>query len=785
LIVIATVTNAASPVGQPNVSSTRHNLSSTGTPGGITAQTENEVCVFCHTPHGSNAFPGSPLWNRSLSSEMYDEYTSESLDTEDLDGALAEPAGSSRLCLSCHDGTLAISTVGVLNGQTGGVTIPMNVGLDAGDTMPGDPTSGNTRDLGFDLTNDHPISFTFDSDLFNADGELFNPAVTARIGIRTSGNTPQLPLEATGPGGDEQVQCASCHDPHLEGTDQGMSLKFLRGHRFQSGLPVQGAYSPGADQICLGCHDKDGWATSAHASQGTANETYKTTPAGDREFPDALPVWQAGCLNCHDAHTVHGARRLLREGIDASSDPALEETCFQCHTSSAASIINDLGGEVPDIETEFGLAVSMPLTTTDQAATFEEHRVEDADLVEPVLQLGKGDLTNRHAECTDCHNPHRLIRNSLYNGSGDPAQRTHPHGTGHTNEASGALRGSWGVDPNYGGASFGSLPSSYSVVSGDPSTAINPLTKEFQLCLKCHSDFAYNDTGAFPTGGRPRLGDSLGGTFPGTNNLNEYTNQAMEFQAPAGDRGAPGGNHRSWHPVVDSTGRTPGIRTMGNSGNMFRTPWGGGGDVGSQTMLCSDCHGRATGNTTVAPPAGFPWGPHGSENDFLLKGTWDSNTGSNNSGLCFRCHNFQAYATETHEGDDNNWESGFGGNKDTNLHAFHRKRIGKNLRCTWCHVAIPHGWKNKALLVNLNDVGSEAGVAGVDFTAVNGEVAINGNGQTFNAEPYYMNAKLKVRNWRASGTWRDTDCGSEGSNNNSNDTQTGKDWMGAVCSNPP
>ena len=43
-----------------------------------------------------------------------------------------------------------------------------------------------------------------------------------------------------------------------------------------------------------------------------------------------------------------------------------------------------------------------------------------------------------------------------------------------------------------------------------------------------------------------------------------------------------------------------------------------------------------------------------------------------------------------------------------NLHAFHTDKI-ERIRCNWCHVAVPHGWKNKALLVNLNDVGEEAG----------------------------------------------------------------------------
>ncbi|MDH3527013.1 MAG: hypothetical protein OEM43_05875, partial [Gammaproteobacteria bacterium] len=161
-------------------------------------------------------------------------------------------------------------------------------------------------------------------------------------------------------------------------------------------------------------------------------------------------------------------------------------------------------------------------------------------------------------------------------------------------------------------------------------------------------------------------------------------------------------------------------------------------------------------------------------------GTWDNSTGSDSNGLCFRCHNHTNYATEQNEGNRSNFESGFGGpDRDTNLHAFHAKRIGRNLQCMWCHVAVPHGWKNKALLVNLNDVGAEAGLpAGT-------EIAIGANADVYNQEPYYHNAKLKIISFATSGNWQDSNCGSAGANIAGNDTQTAKEWMRTVCENPP
>jgi hypothetical protein len=99
-------------------------------------------------------------------------------------------------------------------------------------------------------------------------------------------------------------------------------------------------------------------------------------------------------------------------------------------------------------------------------------------------------------------------------------------------------------------------------------------------------------------------------------------------------------------------------------------------------------------------------------------------------------------------------------------------------------VAVPHGWKNKALLVNLNDVGPEVGKAagGEEIcTGSGGWGSTNGgcskdNGYT-NA-PYYLNAFLKVINFRPSGQWRENDCGSKSG-------QTGRDWMrDEACESP-
>ncbi|WP_018989493.1 cytochrome c3 family protein [Aromatoleum toluclasticum] len=804
---------------QSKISNTKHNLSSSGS-GTVKATTESQICVFCHTPHAANTAAPAPLWNRTLSSATYTPYTSNSLDAQTIFGALSQPGGSSKLCLSCHDGTMAIGTVGVLGGKSN-VSVTMG-GTDAGGTMPAGPqgaTSGFTRNLGIDLRNDHPISFTYNETLANADGELRHMDAQQRspagsgtvIGIRSAGYKPLLPLQPTGTAGAGQVQCTTCHDPHLD------VPKFLRLNRLQTVNPAGGPFLPASDQICLGCHEKlsTAWAQSSHASQTIADETYKTDAANRREFllggKASIQVWEAGCLNCHDTHAVQGSRRLLREGVlggtggtgagayklggDSGAAPnsvsAIEETCYQCHTDSAGSILNIATGTVPNIKTDFTLARHMPITSTEQASGVETHDIKDSNFTEARETLGLNNNANRHAECTDCHNPHRVTRNNLFTTLGDPAKRTHvpggangaPSTTSNGNIASGALRGAFGVEPVYSDQSFFQLPNRYDEKRGDGGTGAATtvgstwVTREYQICLKCHSDYGYYDDNVLPSGNsRPFLGAP--GTPSPRANFDRYTNQAREFQAPAGHKGAQtllgtaagaganfnANNHRSWHPVMDVTGRGTAQRN-GASADSWRAPWNA--NVGNQTMYCTDCHGADTPAGSITPSG--PWGPHGSSNDFILKGLWNTSTdGSQANALCFKCHQQTTYAPT----DGGGGTSGFKTDKGDG-HFIHsaRSKLSRT-RCNWCHIAVPHGWKNKSLLVNLNDTGPEVGLtAGTEQP----------NGAYTNG-PYYRNAMLKIVNFKSNNQWVIGDCGSRSGGSG----DQGINWMKtSTCSSPP
>lgn len=836
---IAFLTGPAGAVRESKVSQTKHNLSSSGV-GTVKSSSETQICVFCHTPHGADNSQASPLWNKTLATKTYTPYDSSSLDAKAIQGASAgHPLGSSKLCLSCHDGAMQLGAVRVLRGQQNQTIVVDNANAGAMPTGQGIST-GFTRQLGGsdnkDLTNDHPISVTYDSTLSQRDGELRQPDSNERFGTvfgkRIAGDhyRPMLPLEPTGASGAGQVQCTTCHDPHIRETNLAneKNIKFLRANRFQLAAPTS-SYSAINDIICLACHDKglqgDGnsWVYSAHANSNVATQLYKTgtgSAAEIREFPDNIPVWKASCLNCHDTHTVTGSRRLLREGVDTAAvggiksggNPAIEETCYQCHRDAAASIlVEDTNKVVPNIRSDFQLTYKMPITGTevhdiggDPAETTYVNCASTTNKCGADFIEARAKLAQRHAECTDCHNPHRVAKNRLFFGSSGSIQTPDTEGThnhldttsGHTNVASGVLRGTWGVEPSYSSNSFHSLASNYTVRRGDPGNDSIPntsatdtksyVTREYQVCLKCHSSFAYGTT-------PPSTGPSIG-----LNGLTQYTDQAKEFQAPLSHADEPlslgndGGsvdydsnNHRSWHPVMRATGRTAAKRDL-TAANAFNHPFR---DVGTQTMYCSDCHGSNTGSSTVIPTntsattgAGNPWGPHGSGNPFLLKGVWDHDTSSSTTNaLCLKCHNPTS-------------SSGFNGSKG-NLHSYHVDRIGSAIQCTWCHIAVPHGWKNKALLVNLNDVGEEAGFAqGSSY-----EVAINGSSDYYTNPPYYLEAKNKIRSFKASGDWEEGDCGTSSTaktlangkliansgGGTTNRTGSTKTWMTNTCQSPP
>lgn len=177
-----------------SIVSSKHDFSSTG-PNAAYKGTGTQVCVYCHAPHG-NTSAGSLAWNRAMSAATYTLYSSTTLKATGL-----APGATSKLCLSCHDGTIAIDSFG---GATGTKTV-------AGAAL-----------VGTDLSNDHPIGFTYDAALVTLDPGL--RAVTSAVTIGT-GNTGTIDTKMLFGG---KMECNSCHDVHNSTAGTAVEAKLVR-----------------------------------------------------------------------------------------------------------------------------------------------------------------------------------------------------------------------------------------------------------------------------------------------------------------------------------------------------------------------------------------------------------------------------------------------------------------------------------------------------------------------------------------------------------------------------
>lgn len=191
-----------------------------------------EICRVCHAPHDHDLIAQSNwtnglLWNHAVSSATYTMYDSTWSST--LDGAQsAQPDGTAKLCLACHDGTVAIDTFDKYAGGTV-VMSDFNVGYQ----IPGAnvPLDGANKDL----RGTHPISIAYDE---AGDGFL-RPAATTAIGASMIADVLD----------NNKVQCSSCHDVHDAPGEAVAGSHLLR----VAQTVAQGGTASG---LCLTCHVK-------------------------------------------------------------------------------------------------------------------------------------------------------------------------------------------------------------------------------------------------------------------------------------------------------------------------------------------------------------------------------------------------------------------------------------------------------------------------------------------------------------------------------------------------
>lgn len=294
-----------------SVANTVHNLSVTG-PGTVKAVSETEICIFCHTPHDSK--PSSPLWNKEDPGMAYVLYGSST--AQALPG---QPDGSSILCLSCHDGTIALGNV---LSRTDDITFAGGI-----TRMPAGRTNLTT-----DLSDDHPVSFLYSAALASADGQLRDPASVMHPVVVEDG----------------KIQCRSCHDPH-----RNIYSDFLVASNQFSGL-------------CISCHDRSFWSSSSH---NTSTASWNGTGTDPWYHTSFTTVAENGCESCHNPHKAGGRDRLMNYQEE-------ESNCLNCHNGNVASTNISIELTKPYLHNVFGYNLSHDAAETLPASVMHAECVD-------------------------------------------------------------------------------------------------------------------------------------------------------------------------------------------------------------------------------------------------------------------------------------------------------------------------------------------------------------------------------------------------------------------------
>jgi predicted CXXCH cytochrome family protein len=203
------------------IQATPHDLATTGTGAAYGDTVEqaglNRICIYCHAPHNTMSSTQAaaagityfPLWNHDTTMAQYTMYTNGvdmPSNTSHQSQAMAylqaagstRPGSVSRLCLSCHDGTVSTNSYGNYNGASS-----KNTGL-----VKNVKTGGQLKFLigganGNDLSNHHPIGFPY-ANAAGTDNEI--AATTATVGAGGLHISDLL--------WQNNMECTTCHDVH-------------------------------------------------------------------------------------------------------------------------------------------------------------------------------------------------------------------------------------------------------------------------------------------------------------------------------------------------------------------------------------------------------------------------------------------------------------------------------------------------------------------------------------------------------------------------------------------
>jgi len=632
------------------------------------------TCLSCHVDHDK--------FNNNKAANLRTNYSpaAPAGTNTDFNGIDTTYGG---ICLSCHkdaqtkaDGVGvigAISITGFTNSGhnytaassfTDGTAYNANCAKCHNDTMAKDKqVSANrfsTHNSGFsailspygDASLNNPMEEKFCFKCHSSTGDVFGSTMSAGAkDINRQFSLTGSTHDITGAEAGSRLECVSCHGPHN-----------VSKNSFAAGLATSNLSDP--DNTLRNFTKADGdistWCMKCHdANPPQATRTGTTYVPYTIQWPNA-PITINGSgynkgmfkssvhgqvvgMQCAECHANHGSvnYNLWIYGEDTATYSGL---CLRCHdgTNPAYPAAKNIKADL-----QKGTNNSYRHPVLDITAGTRHHNKE-------VYQ--NRPLTERHAECSDCHDPHSSNRN--------PASA--PMAPGGLYNISGV-----GVDWRTGQPNAVTWDNYETNPPGF--TWKNAITNQYEICVKCHSYYSYGTT-------PPGPGTSGGVLDP---NSRTQTDPVKEFNP----------NNAGYHAVMGESKASVGFGDYvgaDRNGNPWST---------TSRMYCEDCHG--TDNTAVNAPKG----PHGSANKFILKRPYvpatdrEAKTGTGSSGtdnhLCFLCHRRLTYGGGNTS--DGLTKTGFrDGSK--NLHNRHKGRS-----CNSCHSMVVHGSKLPHLLIETRD----------------------------------------------------------------------------------
>ncbi len=247
----------------------------------------DRLCIFCHAPHHSYKLLGDtngtgpesatadfkylPLWNHKQTVASFTQYNP-GPDAPDADLSMKGPqsvSGSlstfvrvtsvSLLCLSCHDGSVAINEFG----NTWQDPRSRSGGGDYIDSEYAIGYAGPGGTIGY-LQNHHPISFSYDAvssfdlEILPMDVATYEHTPDAIYGAANQINVAvDQPIQNYLYGADHKMECATCHAVHNTG-NTGEKLLYV---------------SDQNSNLCFTCHWKGTKTGDSTFTGGQINAT--------------------------------------------------------------------------------------------------------------------------------------------------------------------------------------------------------------------------------------------------------------------------------------------------------------------------------------------------------------------------------------------------------------------------------------------------------------------------------------------------------------------------------